>query len=134
MTEENDTTEQLPSSLIKQLKAADQPGSMITAKVDRHILQMAESQFASPRPAWQRRPAWAAIAATVLIAVFASQFRESPIDSTGEIYADVDQSGRIDIADVLATARARGGSTKTQAELDAFAMRVVSLTASGETS
>ena len=41
-------------------------------------------------------------------------------------YADVDNSGRVDIADVLALARAGAASP---AELDAFARRVVSLDA-----
>ena len=134
MTHENHTSEQLPKTVIDQLKSADQPDSLITSRVDREILQLAEAQFSSRRAVWQRRPAWAAIAATVLIAFFVVQVREPTAVDGDAIYADVDHSGRIDIADVLALARTRGNGEKTQAELDAFAMRIVSLAAPEETS
>lgn len=134
MTHENEKSEQLPNTLIDQLKSADQPGSLITSRVDREILKLAEAQFSSRRSVWQRRPAWAAIAATVLIMFFVVQLREPTAVDGGLIYADVDHSGRIDIADVLAIARTRDRGEKTQAELDAFAMRIVSLAAPEETS
>ena len=134
MKHENETSEQLPNALIDQLKSADQPDSLITSRVDREILQLAKAQFSSRRAVWQRRPTWAAIAATVLIAFFIVQLRGPTTVDSGLIYADVDHSGRIDIADVLAVARTRGDGEKSQAELDAFAMRVVSLSALEETS
>jgi len=132
LTQENDTSEQLPNTLIDQLKSADQSDSLITSRVDRQILQLAETQFSSRQAVWQRRPVWAAIAATVLIALFVVQLREPTIVEGHSIYADVDQSGQIDIADVLAVARTRDRGEKTQAELDAFAMRIVSLAESEE--
>ena len=134
MTHENDTSEQLPSALIDQLKSTDQPDSLITSRVDREILQLAESQFSSRRAIWHRRPAWVAIAASVLVAFIIVQLREPAIVDGEAIYADVDLSGQIDIADVLALARTRGNGEKSQAELDAFAMRIVSLAAPEETS
>ena len=50
-----------------------------------------------------------------------------PDRDRGPIYADIDGSGRIDIADVLALAR----EGVAQAELDAFARRVVALDRDG---
>ena len=65
-----------------------------------------------------------------LIAVLAVQLGGPMIRDERSLYADVDGSGRIDIADVLALARADGPDV-TQADLDAFAMRVVSLDTGG---
>ena len=134
MTHKDKESEQLPQALVDQVNAADQSVSLITSKVDREVLQLARAHFSSRRTARRRRPAWAAIAASVLIAFFAIQLREPPATETKAIYADIDHSGQIDIADVLAVARASGTSKKTQAEIDAFAMRIVSLTPSGDTS
>ena len=130
---EDDNLEGLPDELVAELKKADKPGALITAKVDRSVLNLAREQFES-RPEKRRRvaPAWYAVAATVLLAVLvlpmASRF--GTVDDG--LYADVDNSGQIDIADVLTLAR-RDGEV-TQAELDAFAMRVVSLADTGDTS
>lgn len=134
MTNENEESEQLPHDLIEQLKSADQANSLITSRVDREILRLAEEQFSSRRSARHQRPAWFALAASVLIVFFVVQFRESSEFDSNSIYADVDNSGQIDIADVLATARTRGKDAKSQAELDAFATRIVSLSASKESS
>jgi len=135
MSREEKPLEDLPQDLIDRLKSADQPVSMITPGVDREIAQMAESQFSSrKRPVWNRPPTWAAIAATVLIAVSLLQFDGPRVEEQDGIYADVDGSGSIDIADVLRLARTRGASQKSQAEIDAFAMRIVSLAPAGESS
>lgn len=134
MTDENDNPEHLPKALIDELKAADRPNVLITSRVDREVLRRANAQFGHRRAVWRRRPAWAAVAATVLIAFFVIQLREPATIDEPVIYADVDKSGRIDIADVLAAARARQGDTDAQATLDAFAMRIVSLGTSEETS
>ena len=130
---EDDKLEALPDELVAELKKADKPGALITAKVDRSVLNLAREQFAS-RPEKRRRvaPAWYAVAATVLLAVLvlpmASRF--GTVDDG--LYADVDNSGQIDIADVLTLAR-RDGEV-TQAELDAFAQQIVSLADTGDTS
>ncbi len=134
MNQENETPDQIPNALIDQLKLADQRPPLITSRVDRQILRMAETQFSSRRRVWQRRPAWAAIAASVLIALLVVQLREPTSNESGWVYTDVDHSGRIDIADVLAAARTRDRGEETQAELDAFAMRIVSLAEPEETS
>jgi hypothetical protein len=134
LTHENETPEQLPAALIDQLKLADRKAPLITSRVDREILHLAEAQFSGRRRMWQRRPTWAAIAATVLIALFVAQLREPAMHDGGAIYSDVDHSGRIDIADVLAIARMGDRGGHTQAELDAFAMRIVSLAGAEESS
>ena len=108
---------------------------MITSRVDREISQLAEAHFSNRRRSvWSRRPAWAAIAAAVLVSLFLVQLRGPQVDEQVATYADLDGSGNIDIADVLLFARTRGGELESQADIDAFAMRVVSLASLGETS
>ena len=131
---EEDKLEGLPDELVAELKKADKPGSLITAKVDRTIASLAREQFAS-RPEKRRRiaPAWYAVAATVLLAVLVLPLSSRFGTDDDGLYADVDNSGQIDIADVLTLAR-RGDGEVTQAELDAFAMKIVSLADAGDTS
>ena len=132
MGPEKERSEDLPQPLIEALKSADRPVAMITARVDREVSEMARSHFSARRqPTRVPRPAWAAMAATVLIAVIVVQL-QPPDQST--LYTDVDRSGRIDIADVLALARAQGPGERSQADLDAFASRIVSLKRAGEAS
>lgn len=134
MTPEEDQFEDLPQFLIEGLKAADQPMPMITARVDRDVSRMARKHFSTRRqPARVPRPAWAALAATVLIAVLVVQL-QAPDPDQGALYTDVDRSGRIDIADVLALARAQPPGKRSRAELDAFASRIVSLDPAGDAS
>ena len=135
MEQENEQFEELPQALIDELKATDRPVPMITARVDREILQLARAQFEQRRPpAWKSRPAWAAIAATVLIALFILDFRNPSPEQQSALYGDIDNSGRVDIADVLALARSREPDDLTQAEIDALAMHIVSLNPVGDAS
>jgi hypothetical protein len=137
MGPEKARSEDLPQPLIEALKAADRPVPMITARVDREISEMARRHFSVRRqPAGVPRTAWAAmaaIAATVLIVAFVVQL-QPPGPGQAALYADIDRSGRIDIADVLALARAQGPGERSQAELDAFASRIVSLKRAGDAS
>ncbi len=75
---------------------------------------------------WHRPGAWAAAAASAVLAVGLTT-SYLPDRDRGPIYADIDGSGQIDIADVLALAR----EGVPQAELDAFARRVVALDRDG---
>jgi len=135
MGPENEQFDDLPQSLIDELKSADQPVPMITARVDREISEMARVQFSGRlQPAWMTRSGWAAIAATVLVALFMAQTQLPPAHDQNAVYADIDQSGQIDIADVLALARTRKPGEVTQAQLDAFAMKIVSLKPAGDSS
>ena len=128
---DDETFEDLPQSLVDELKAADRPLPTLTARVDREIEAAARAHFAGRRrPGELRRSGWAALAASVLVAVLVLQ-RQTPAPEEGALYADLDRSGQIDIADVLAAARAREASP---AELEAFAYRVVSLEASEDES
>ena len=131
MTHEKDNSDHLPESLVSDLRRADEPGAMITSKVDRAMADMALEHFAA-RPVRRRRaaPVWLAAAATLVLAVFILQTQQQPDPPLTGYYADIDGSGQIDIADVLALAR-RGDQAPTQAELDAFAMRVVALDENG---
>lgn len=131
---DEDNLEGLPDELVAELKKADKPGPLITARVDRTIANLAREQFAA-RPEKRRRvaPAWYAVAAAVLLAVLVLPLTSRFGTVDDGLYADVDNSGQIDIADVLTLARRSGGEV-TQAELDAFAMKIVSLADAGETS
>ena len=136
MAPDEEQLEDLPQSLIEGLKAADRAVPVITARVDRDISQMSLAHFSAGRqPIRMTRSAWtalAATAATVLIAILVTQVPTSR--DQHELYTDVDHSGRIDIADVLALARAQEPRKRSKAELDAFAARIVSLAATGDAS
>ena len=127
MTDDNANNEELPAALVDALKAGDRTPPVITAGIDRAVGAMARSHFRDRPPSWRRRGGWAALAASIgLIAVLASQMGGPLPGDDVDPYGDVDGSGRIDIADVLALARSEQG-VAAQADLDAFAMRVVSL-------
>ena len=124
MTGTNEQDEQLPSAVIDELKRIDRAPAVITSRVDRTLSTMARAQFSSRQVRRWRQPAWGAAAACALLAaLFTTSLLE---DQRGtSIYADIDGSGEIDIADVLALART--GQGVDQDDLDAFAFRLVSL-------
>ena len=159
MTGAHEHNERLPEALVDELKRIDQAPEVITSRVDRSLTSMAHDQFAPRRiPRWQPQSAWrAAAAACVLVVVLFTTNHFWEQDDTS-IYADVDGSGQIDIADVLALARAVGedetrGQSKitpgraighdsddftltpfvmvNQADIDAFAYRLVALDRDG---
>lgn len=134
MTHEENHSDRLPDPLIAELRRADKPNPLITAKVDRTVANLAREHFSS-RTGKRRHtgPAWLAVAATMLVAVFLLQTQDQPEPGVTELYTDVDNSGQIDIADVLALAR-RHDREATDTDLHAFAMRVVSLSDSGDES
>mgnify|MGYP001815306162 CR=1 FL=1 len=136
MQQDNEQFDDLPEDLANALKRADDDLPLITARVDREILRMAKAQFAERRPpARMAGPAWLAAAAALLVAVFLFNTREPSVVRQDGLYADVDGSGRVDIADVLATARAAEVSGEiSQAEIDAFAKQIVSLNPVGDAS
>ena len=130
MTGAHEHNERLPEALVDELKRIDQAPEVITSRVDRSLTSMAHDQFAPRRiPRWQPQSAWrAAAAACVLVVVLFTTNHLWEQDDT-PIYADVDGSGQIDIADVLALARAEDGVN--QADIDAFAYRLVALDRDG---
>ena len=136
MEREQDTDEtpfdDLPASLVEALRRADEALPVITARVDRRIAELAREQFADRvAPSAMRKAAWMGLAAALAVVVVGLQLWQPALQERRDIYADVDGSGRIDIADVLATARRESLS---QAEIDAFANRVVSLNPVGDAS
>lgn len=115
----------LPQPLLDELKRLDRAPGVITARVDRAVVAAARDHFsARGLPRWRRRGAWGVVAACAVLAVALTVGREA-LDRDPVLYSDIDGSGRIDIADVLALART--GSGVDQAALDAFAWRVVAL-------
>ncbi len=127
MTHKENETEELPEALIEALRSADEAVPLITARVDREVLKMARDQFAGRKPAWRRRPAWAAVAATILIAIFVVQL-DQPMQ---QVNLSMQAARPADISDVLKLARERAGDPAAQVEIDALAMRVVSLSPAG---
>ena len=127
MTHKENETEELPEALIEALRSADEAVPLITARVDREVLKMARDQFAGRKPAWRRRPAWAAVAATILIAIFVVQL-DQPMQ---QVNLSMQAARPSDISDVLKLARERAGDPAAQVEIDALAMRVVSLSPAG---
>ena len=120
-TEEYD--DKLPDALIAELRRADEAPPMITVAADREISALAAAQFSS-RPERRIAPAWYAVAASVLVGVMALQLL-GPADESPDLHRDVDGSGQIDIADVMALAMS--DETISQDQLDAFAEQIVSL-------
>ncbi|MDE0348558.1 MAG: hypothetical protein OXM56_02455 [Gammaproteobacteria bacterium] len=126
MADNNIPDDRLPEALIDELKRRDAAPNAITSRVDRTLAAAARAHFGAPRAVWHRPGAWAAAAASAVLAVgLATSYL--PDRDRGTVYADVDGSGQIDIADVLALAR----EGVAQAELDAFARRVVALDGGG---
>ena len=135
MTHENEAFEELPDELVATLKAADRQVSLIGSRVDREIAQQAAAHFAGRRSrARFGPPAWAAIAATVLVGLFLAQLDQPMLERATPVYGDIDGSGQVDIADVLQLARSRENDASAQGEIDAFAYRIVSLESGGESS
>ena len=125
----NEQDERLPEALVDELKRLDRAPEAITARADRAVSNAARLHFAARRtPRWRRQGAWGAAAACALLVVTLATSR---LTDRGDapVYADIDGSGRIDIADVLALARS--GQQVGQAELDAFAFRLVALDRDG---
>lgn len=124
----------LPAALIEALKAENRPNALITARTDRALQNEAAAHF-SARRSQKLRPVWyaaAAVAALALFVVVPGQRLTDGVMRNGAqnvVYADVDVSGRIDIADVLLVARSGKSS---QAHIDAFASRIVSLSYAGD--
>ena len=130
MTGANEQHEQLPGALVEALTRLDRAPEVITSRVDRSLAGMAHTQFAQRCvPRWQPQGAWrVAAAACVLVVVLFTTNHLWEQDDTS-LYADIDGSGQIDIADVLALARAEDGVN--QADIDAFAYRLVAMDRDG---
>ncbi len=123
--------DELPETLQQALRELQPPVPDITSRADREIAALASAHFATRKPkARSLYPLWAAAAAVGVIAIGLTVNLQEP--PTAQLYTDVDGSGQIDIADVFVLAKE--GGAFTQEELDAFAMSIVMLDASGDAS
>ena len=144
MSDEITQETELPTRLVERLRKAVDVSSIGTAEVDQELDVLAARHFRRRSlHGVARYGRYAALAASVaLISLlvpfrfFDQSARQETLDiakqvtsgSVPVLYADVDGSGQIDIADVLALARSDPGRFE-QTNLDAFAFRVVSLQA-----
>ncbi len=126
----DDSQDELPSNILRALRESERGITTITPQVDRAILDLAGEHFKG-REAGLRKiansPWWLAAAASVVVALvlFTAQ-KPEPVRAES-VYADADGSGKIDIADVLYLARKNDNRRPSQAQLDAFAFRLVAL-------
>ena len=136
---ENENYSELPETIIDRLRRGDESIPIISPKTDQIILAEARSQFADRERAIPRslvRPAWAAIAASVALAVFVvNNFYDARSPSPQHV-SDVDNPGRVDIVDVLALARSRqrNPAAVSQAQIEAVMTQIVSLNTNGDAS
>lgn len=116
--------EDLPDSIAAHLERLDRASAIVDPRTDRAVVDEARRYFLAARPRRAARmpaPRWAlplAAAAALLVAVLVVQ-------PFGSLRApdDVDGSGRVDILDAFALARAQAD----QKRIDALAARIVSL-------
>lgn len=138
MNQENEQFDQLPDALVERLRRRERTVSILRPDIDRAVIDAARSQFAGRRAPYAQRRSWlipsaAAAAAVVLVALFI--VRPLPTPEPNLLADDVDGSGRVDILDAFALARARTGdpAAVSQARLDELTSQIVSLTDAGAT-
>ena len=133
MQEHDEQFDELPEALVSALRESGSNVEIMTAKVDREVASLAANHFGNRRaPARVFRPVWAAAAALALVAFIVVEFQVPQDGREQLLYSDIDGSGSVDIADVLALAR--NSDSVTQSDLDAFAARIVSLSTEGDDS
>lgn len=121
--DESSGEDSLPQALVDELRRRDRGVTLLTARVDREIAGLAAGHFAGRGRLSRIGPVPLAAAASLLVAALVlGPFMFS--HDAAPVLDDVDGSGSVDIADVLAVAR-KGGTSA--AELDAYARQVVSL-------
>ncbi len=146
MTDEYD--DNLPDALINELKRTDKAPAIISSRVDRELARQAEQQFATRRRR-QPKPYWYAAAASVMLAVFAIQNYDEPVQtvpvesiaaeaprrdsfsrssyqdsSFAAIPADMDVSGDVTILDAMLLAQVAGRDDETVRAIAAQAVQL----------
>jgi hypothetical protein len=146
MTTETENYAELPDAIVERLRAREQRLAMLTPAADRALAAAVRKQFAPRRlrPAagrrWQYPAAVAAAIALVALVIVRPQ-QPAEIEAgflANEVAAsrpanDVDGSGRVDILDAFALARARNSDPNlvSQERIDELADRIVSLGSAG---
>lgn len=132
MNQETEQFDQLPEALVERLRRREQTVSVLRPDVDRAVIDAARAQFAGRRARYRNRRSWlvpsaAAAAAVALVALFV--VRPMPAPELNLQADDVDGSGRVDILDAFALARARSGDPGlvSEARLDELTSQIVSL-------
>ena len=123
--------ETLPPAIAKRLRELDRSQPIVDPRTDRAVLDAARAHFQGRPMRAARRRRWAvplgAAAAVLLAAVLMRPF---VLDTAAPLRDDVDGSGRVDVLDVLALARARavrGDAAVTEARIEELAYRIVAL-------
>jgi hypothetical protein len=125
--------ETLPPAIVSRLRRLDRSQPIVDPRTDRAVLDAARAYFAArPMPA-ARSKRWAmplgAAAAVLLAAILVRPF----VLDTAPRGDDVDGSGRVDVLDVLALARARAASGDaagvTEARIEELGLSIVALDA-----
>ena len=133
MKSEIDTSE-LPDELVREMRRLDKSLAVLTPAVDRRVADVAAAHFrhrsASARPATRRWAISAAMAASLVIGVFAVRMQTGV--EPERLANDLDGSGVVDILDAFSAARAnRGATPASQAEIDALIREIVALNRRG---
>lgn len=133
MTQETPEYDQLPDTLVERLKQRERMVGLLTPAADRAVLEAAREQFGAREASRAAHRRWqypaAAAAAVALLALFIAQpFHHAAVEES-RMADDVDGSGRVDVLDVFALARARadGADAVSQNRIDRLADRIVSL-------
>jgi hypothetical protein len=122
MQDEDPQFDRLPDELVARLKELDRSRPIVDPRTDRAILDRAHATFASRPERTTRTRGWRAplaAAAAIVLAVLLVQ----PMRELGRDANDVDGSGRVDVLDAFALARA--GDYERSADL---AAQIVALT------
>ncbi|HJR70714.1 MAG TPA: hypothetical protein VKA43_11780 [Gammaproteobacteria bacterium] len=130
MDDRDQELETLPQALVSRLKASDRAQPIVDPRTDRAVLDAARAYFAQ-RPVaaarYRRRFAMplGAAAAVLLAVLVVRSFGPEPV----ALADDVDGSGRVDILDAFALARAArdDASGVAAARIEELGYRVVAL-------
>ena len=126
MNNSDETADTLPAAILARLKHADGAQAIVDPRTDRAIIGAARKHFGGrvSRPVRWAVPV--GIAASLLLAfLLVRPFGPSLVPLSAD---DVDGSGRVDVLDVLALARARAAG---DARIEELGYRIVALNVEG---